>query len=230
MDTGEEFAGVVRLDHVVVGAEVEAVDPRADVGARGHHDHGGGGALADLPAHLVAVLVGQAEVEEHDAERLRVRGQQGLQGLLAAARVHDPEAVPGEDGGERGRDMVVVLDEQQSHGLPSGSPVVSIVRCRTRRQMSVRSPVRFRSLPRTQTFHVMAYQGIHSDERQVSQGPPAASGHLLSTRYATCVTPRTAFTRSVRLPPDRYPQFPLRCNDAGSTASLGSFPTEEDGA
>ena len=95
------------------------MDAGADVGARGDHDHRGAGALADLAAHLVAVLVGQPEVEQHDAEGLvAVSGTQRLQRLLAAAGVHDLEAVPGEDRGQGGGDMVVVLDEQQSHASP----------------------------------------------------------------------------------------------------------------
>ncbi len=118
VDACEEFTGVVGLDDVVVGAHVEAVDAGADVGARGHHDDGRRGALADLAAHLVAVLVGQAEVQEDDAEGRRSGGQQGLQGLLAAAGVGHLEAVPGEDRGQGGGDVVVVLDEQQSHCVP----------------------------------------------------------------------------------------------------------------
>ncbi|GHB71714.1 hypothetical protein GCM10010347_47550 [Streptomyces cirratus] len=42
-----------------------------------------------------------------------------MEGLLAAAGMGDLEAVPGEDRGQRGGDVVVVLDEQQSHGAPS---------------------------------------------------------------------------------------------------------------
>ncbi|CAO0825275.1 hypothetical protein SMICM17S_12079 [Streptomyces microflavus] len=122
VDTGEQLTGVVGLGDVVVGAEVESVDARADVGTGGDHDHRGRGALADLAADLVAVLVGQAEVEQDDAEGLLLRGQQRAQGLLAVAGVHDLEPVPGEHGGQGRRDMVVVLDEQQSHGPPLRLP------------------------------------------------------------------------------------------------------------
>lgn len=127
VDTGEELAGVVGLDHVVVGAHVQAVDAGAHVGPRRHHDHGRGGALADLAAHLVAVLVGQAEVEQDHAVGLgagrRAGGQERLQGLFTVAGVGDLEAVAGEDRGQGCRDVVVVLDEQQSHTVPlSSSP------------------------------------------------------------------------------------------------------------
>ncbi|GAA3295099.1 hypothetical protein GCM10020295_21370 [Streptomyces cinereospinus] len=117
VDPGEQLAGVVGLDDVVVGAEVESVYTGADVGTRGDHDHRGAGALADLAAHLVPVLVGQAEVEQDDAEAGAFRDER-LEGLLAAARVRDVEAVPCQDRGQSGGDVVVVLDEEQSHPGP----------------------------------------------------------------------------------------------------------------
>lgn len=93
------------------------MDAGAYVGARGHHDHGGAGALAYLAADLVPVLVGQAEVEQDDAEAVAL-GDECLEGLLAAARVGDVEAVTGQHGGQGRGDVVVVLDEQQSHQGP----------------------------------------------------------------------------------------------------------------
>lgn len=114
VDPGEQFSGVVRLHHVVVGAEVEAVDAGADVGAGGDHDHRGAGALADLAADLVAVLVGQPQVEQYDAEAVTLRNQR-LESFLAATRVRDVETVPCQNRGKSGGDMVVVLDEEQSH-------------------------------------------------------------------------------------------------------------------
>lgn len=84
---------------------------RADVGAGGDHDDRHGGAGADLAADLVAVLVGQAEVEQDHTERRAAGGEQGLERLLAAAGVGHLEAVAGEDRGEGARDVVVVLDK-----------------------------------------------------------------------------------------------------------------------
>ncbi|MDQ0774065.1 hypothetical protein QF026_002531 [Streptomyces aurantiacus] len=117
VDTGEEFSGVVGLHHVVVGAEVEAVDPGAHVGPRGDHDDGCAGPFADLAADLVSVLVGQSEVEEHHSETVALRDE-CLEGLRAAAGVRDSEAVACEDRGQSGGDMVVVLDQEQSHYGP----------------------------------------------------------------------------------------------------------------
>ncbi|MGX1154216.1 hypothetical protein RKD39_001794 [Streptomyces albogriseolus] len=93
------------------------MDAGAHVGARGDHDHGSAGALAYLAADLVSVLVGQAEVEQDDAEAVAL-GDERLEGLLAAARVGDVEAVAGQDGRQGRGDVVVVLDEQQSHQGP----------------------------------------------------------------------------------------------------------------
>lgn len=93
------------------------MDAGADVGAGGDHDHRGAGALADLAAHLVPVLVGQTEVEEHHPEAVAL-GDERLECLLAAAGVRDVEAVPGEHRGERGGHVVVVLDEEKSHPGP----------------------------------------------------------------------------------------------------------------
>lgn len=93
------------------------MDAGTYVRARGHHDHRCRRALADLAAHLVAVLVGQAEIEEYDSEGVRL-GDERPERLLAAAGVPHVEAVPGEDRRQSGGDMVVVLDEKQSHHGP----------------------------------------------------------------------------------------------------------------
>ncbi|GLV93602.1 hypothetical protein Slala04_50560 [Streptomyces lavendulae subsp. lavendulae] len=140
VDAGEELAGVVGLDDVVVGAHVQAVDAGAHVGPRGDHDDGRGGALADPAAHLVAVLVGQAEVEQDHAEGRGAGGQECLEGLFAVAGVGDLEAVPGEDRGQGGGDVVVVLDEQQSHVVPlSFFSLGSLGRPRARASVTART-------------------------------------------------------------------------------------------
>lgn len=115
MDTGQQLTGVVRLDDIVVRAEVEPVDTGAHIGPRGDHDDGGGAELADPAADLETVLVGQAEVEQHHRERLPGVGQQGLERVLTVARVHDGQTVLGEHRGQGRGHMIVILDEQQSH-------------------------------------------------------------------------------------------------------------------
>lgn len=114
VDPGQQFSGVVRLHHVVVGPEVEAVDAGADVGAGGDHDHRGAGALADLAADLVTVLVRQPQVEQDDAEAVAFRDE-GLESFLPASGVRHVEPVAGQDRGQGGGDVIVVLDEEQSH-------------------------------------------------------------------------------------------------------------------
>ena len=85
--------------------------PRLEVAAGGHHDDGYARGLPDLPAHLEAVLVGQAQVEQDDVGAVA----QLFQRLLAGAGAGHLEAVPGQDRAEGGHDPVVVLDHQQSH-------------------------------------------------------------------------------------------------------------------
>ena len=107
---GQELADVVGLDEVVVGAGVQAEDPVVDLAARRHDDHRHLADLADRPADVHAVDVGQAEVEQHDVH---------------AAEVVDRPAAPGQPRGrdavavqrraERSRDPVVVLHEQDVH-------------------------------------------------------------------------------------------------------------------
>jgi len=127
VDAGEQFTDVVRLHDVVVRAEVEAVDPGPYVGPRGDHDHRGRAAAPDPAAHLEAVLVGQAEVQQDAVELRTAVGQQRLDSLLAATGVPDVEAVLAEYGGEGGGDPVVVLHEQQSHTPPHLPQVVQPV-------------------------------------------------------------------------------------------------------
>ena len=67
-----QLAHVERLDEVVVGAGVQAVDPVADRVARGEHEdrHAVAG-RAQPPRHLEAVDVRQADVEHHGVRRGR---------------------------------------------------------------------------------------------------------------------------------------------------------------
>ena len=63
-DACDQFAEAERLGDVVVGTHLEAEDSVELLGTRGEHDDGSFGALAQLPAHVAAVHVGQAEVEK----------------------------------------------------------------------------------------------------------------------------------------------------------------------
>ena len=208
VDTGEQFTGVVRLHHVVVGAEVEAVDPGTYVGARGHHDHRDGGALADLAAHLVAVLVGQAQVEQHHSEAGAPSGTSAWSASspLRACVTSKPWRARTAD-----RAAATWLSSSTRSSLipaPFGSSAVQSRRV----EMGTRACT-------------MEVTPMH--KLTASRGFVVAAGF----RYAAGTRPgRRPFTTSVRLLPDRYAQFPLRCNDAGRAGSLLSSATEEDGA
>ena len=74
-DPGDQLPEAERLDDVVVGAQLQPDHP-VDLGpAGGDHQDRDRGAGAQLLAEVVAVHVGQAQVEEH---HLRRRGGQGL--------------------------------------------------------------------------------------------------------------------------------------------------------
>ena len=67
---------------------------------------------AQLAAHVEAVAVGQAEVEQHDVER---RWPRSVERVAAGLDPVDLEALALEALGQRRGDGVVVLDDQYSH-------------------------------------------------------------------------------------------------------------------
>jgi hypothetical protein len=72
-----------RLGHVVVGAQVQALDALLDAVGRGEDQHRHAAAApAQLAQHLEAVHLGQAQVQDQQVEL--VRRQRGV-GLAAAA-------------------------------------------------------------------------------------------------------------------------------------------------
>ena len=64
-DACDHLAGAERLDHVVVGAQLEADDPVRLLAAGGEHDDRNLGGPAELAADVEARPVGQHHVEEH---------------------------------------------------------------------------------------------------------------------------------------------------------------------
>ena len=109
MDAGEELAEAVRLDHVVVGAELETHHPIDLLAAGGDDDDRHARALAQPPADLEAVDVRQAEVEQDEV------GLGGVQGLLPGRCPLDLEAFSAQPLGERLGDRVFVFDDQDLH-------------------------------------------------------------------------------------------------------------------
>jgi hypothetical protein len=92
-----ELTWIERLREVVVGSNLEPRDLVEVVVARRQHQHGQRAHRADAPADLHPVEVGQHQVENHERRRL---GADNAQGLLAARRDPDQEAVLAEVGGD----------------------------------------------------------------------------------------------------------------------------------
>ena len=88
-DAGDQLPEAERLDEVVVGAELEAEDPVDLVAPGRDHDDRHVGVGAQAAAHLVAVDVGQPEVEQHHVGRARRRGPRHP---VAPARRRSPPA------------------------------------------------------------------------------------------------------------------------------------------
>jgi hypothetical protein len=90
-DAGDQLAGAERLDHVVVGAQLQADDPVRLVALGGQHDDRGRGLGADLAAHLQAVHARQHQIQ-HD--QVRNAGAEGRQRGRAVGGRLDAVALP----------------------------------------------------------------------------------------------------------------------------------------
>jgi hypothetical protein len=99
-----------RLDHVVVGAGLQAADAVVDLVARGEHaDRHFVAGLAQALEHLEAVEVGHAQVQEDDGGVHP--GGRFEPGAPARGR-HDGEALELEAGGDGAADGRVVIHQQ----------------------------------------------------------------------------------------------------------------------
>ena len=111
--TRSQLAQRERLDEVVVGAGVEALDAIVDRVARGEHEHRGAVAgLAHAPADLEAVEPGHAHVEDHGVGR---RGGQPVECRSAICREVHVVAFERKRPLERGPDGRLVVDDQDPH-------------------------------------------------------------------------------------------------------------------
>src|SRR5262249_33716629 len=95
----------------VVGAELEALDPVADLAARRHHDDRRVDAgLAQGRAHLEAADLGQHDVEQEQIEQRLPLGS--LDRRLAGGEGLDRVALAGQTIAERQLQAAIVLDEE----------------------------------------------------------------------------------------------------------------------
>ncbi len=135
-NTGHQLAKAERLDHVVVGAELQKQHPVDLLTAGRHHDDRHGRLGPKATTHLPPVQVGQPQVQQH-----QVGGGSG-QGVGAVGHQTHVEALALQAGPQRLADGRVVLDDQQVHPvtlprtaaalaifvkpLPSPGPTLSI--------------------------------------------------------------------------------------------------------
>src|SRR6185312_15235071 len=120
-DARDHLGAAEWLDHVVVGAELEADDAVGLCPARGEHDDRGGGVAADLAGDVAAVAVGKHQVEQDEVGVDRAGEPQRLSG---GRRHHGLEALALERVGERLGDRAFVLYEKDAwprlHSLTVG--------------------------------------------------------------------------------------------------------------
>jgi hypothetical protein len=113
-EPGEQLLALERLDEVVVGADVEALDARLERVARSEHeDRHVVAVLAQAAGDVDAVQPRQPEVEDDQVRQERMRLVERLDavaGELDVVPVQPQRAL--QDVG----DFLVVLDDEYSHG------------------------------------------------------------------------------------------------------------------
>jgi len=120
-----DLFGAEGLHDIVVSAGFDAVHPLVPVAARGQHqDRHIAPAFRQRLRAVRAVHFGQAEVEHDEIERLAVAPEPGF---LAVADPVDGKARGLERSGQRGRDPLVILGNQDAHVSAEAAPA-----CRSR--------------------------------------------------------------------------------------------------
>ena len=121
-DPGDQLLERERLGQVVVGAELQPLDPVGDGAARGQHEHPGQRPRGDqVGADLVAVHAGQVAVEHH---HVVARHHRHLVPGRAVVGDVDGQALPAQPARDRVGEAALVLDHQYPHGatLTAGAP------------------------------------------------------------------------------------------------------------
>ena len=128
-----QLANPERLVDEVVGAEVERLDLLRLALARRQHDDGNIGPLPHLADHVLAVGVGQAEVEHDD---LRPVTSDALHRLRCRGRRRDFEAVRLQRGLQEAQDRRLVVDDKDALLARHLAPL----RAETRKRAACRGP------------------------------------------------------------------------------------------
>jgi hypothetical protein len=106
---GQQFAGVERLGHVVVGAQLQP-DDAVGLLTHGREHHDRHVALAAHPAgQFQPTLAGQHQVEHH---QLEVPGRPRAPRLPCVADGRDPEAVSLQEAGKQVAYFPVIIDDE----------------------------------------------------------------------------------------------------------------------
>ncbi|MCY1450383.1 hypothetical protein D9M71_671850 [compost metagenome] len=129
-----QFARVYRLADVVVGAAFEADDAVDVVVAPGDEDDADLRAHAQLAGQGQAVLAGQADVEQHQVDRLLAAlglGQAAFR-LLGGVGAEHVVAFLGEVGLEEFANQRIVIDDQYTGSHRTALECLLIVGCRKR--------------------------------------------------------------------------------------------------
>ncbi|BCJ29407.1 hypothetical protein Asera_35150 [Actinocatenispora sera] len=116
---GHQLAQVERLRQVVVGAEVEPLDPVGDrTGGRQHQHPGTGVAGHDLPAHFVAGHARQVAVQD---DHVVAGDRQVFQRVGTVQNDVDRQPRPAQPRPDRPGQHREVLDDQHPHLAPPSS-------------------------------------------------------------------------------------------------------------
>ena len=104
---GEQHRWLDRLDHVVVGAGLQAEDVIEIVLLGGEYEDRQVRDPADLPAHLQTILSGEHEVENH---HLRLEVEEGGERGITAMHLAHFETMLGKETGDQAGELLVVFD------------------------------------------------------------------------------------------------------------------------
>ena len=91
-DSRQQLAQLERLDHIVVGADLQADDPVDRLAHGRHHDHRHVEMLAHAAQDGDAVLAGHAQVEQHQIDRLAAPGSRAARPVGGLAHHRSPAA------------------------------------------------------------------------------------------------------------------------------------------
>ena len=117
LHAGDELGGGERLREVVVAAELEPEHPVDLAVAGGEEDHGHLRRLPQPPAHLEAVDVGQADVEDDEAGAVVLIASSAA---FAGGRLQHPEALARQVEVDEVGDVGLVVDDDDGAPFHGG--------------------------------------------------------------------------------------------------------------